>query len=64
MSAPAAIPVNDLAEGRSKLARRPLYEEVAEQLRQRIFARELQPGEWVDELKIAKEQVALVESQL
>ena len=37
------------------LVRRALYEEVAERLRQRIFARELAPGEWIDELKIADE---------
>ncbi|MBC7617515.1 MAG: GntR family transcriptional regulator [Candidatus Saccharibacteria bacterium] len=37
------------------LAPRPLYEEVAELLRQRIFKRELQPGSWIDELKIAEE---------
>jgi DNA-binding GntR family transcriptional regulator len=32
-----------------------LYEQVAEQLRQRIFRRELAPGSWIDELKIAEE---------
>lgn len=32
-----------------------LYEQVAEQLRQRIFRRELSPGSWIDELKIADE---------
>ena len=37
------------------LAPRALYEEVAEQLRQRIFQRELQPGSWIDEVKIAQE---------
>jgi len=37
------------------LAPRPLYEEVAELLRQRIFRRELEPGNWIDELKIAEE---------
>ena len=37
------------------LAPRPLYEEVAEQLRQRIFQRALEPGSWIDELKIAEE---------
>src|SRR5660398_146892 len=36
------------------LAPRALYEEVAELLRQRIFARELAPGSWIDELKIAE----------
>jgi len=34
---------------------RALYEEVAEQLRQRIFRRELEPGSWIDELRIAEE---------
>ena len=34
---------------------RALYEEVAELLRQRIFRRELEPGCWIDELKIAEE---------
>ncbi|AMO24851.1 GntR family transcriptional regulator [Ramlibacter solisilvae] len=37
------------------LAPRALYEEVAELLRQRIFQRELQPGSWIDEIKIAQE---------
>jgi len=37
------------------LTPRALYEEVAEQLRQRIFRRELEPGSWIDELKIADE---------
>src|SRR6476620_1009948 len=37
------------------LAPRALYEEVAEQLRQRIFRRELEPGSWIDEMKIAEE---------
>ncbi len=36
------------------LAPRALYEEVAELLRQRIFSRELAPGSWIDELKIAQ----------
>jgi len=34
---------------------RALYQEVAERLRQRIFNRELAPGSWIDELKIAAE---------
>lgn len=37
------------------LTPRPLYEEVAERLRQRIFQRTLEPGSWIDELKIAEE---------
>ena len=36
------------------LTPRALYEEVAELLRQRIFRRELEPGCWIDELKIAQ----------
>ena len=38
----------------ASLSPRALYEEVAERLRQRIFSRELAPGSWIDELKIAK----------
>lgn len=37
------------------LAPRALYEEVAELLRQRIFSRELEPGSWIDELRLAEE---------
>ena len=36
------------------LSHRALYEEVAELLRQRIFDRDLAPGSWIDELKIAE----------
>ena len=35
-------------------APRALYQDVAELLRQRIFARELEPGSWIDELRIAE----------
>ena len=35
------------------LSRRALYEDVAERLRAQIFARELEPGSWIDEMKIA-----------
>ena len=37
------------------LTPRALYEEVAELLRQRIFRHELEPGSWIDELKLAEE---------
>ena len=37
------------------LAPRALYEEVAELLRQRIFRHELEPGSWIDEVKLAQE---------
>ena len=39
----------------ASLAPRALYEEVAELVRQRIFRRELQPGSWIDEMKLAEE---------
>jgi DNA-binding GntR family transcriptional regulator len=55
MATHAATSSTAPASRRPPLARRPLYEEVAEQLRQRIFARELEPGDWIDELKIAAE---------
>jgi DNA-binding GntR family transcriptional regulator len=32
-----------------------LYEEVAERLRQRIYNRELAPGDWIDEIRLAEE---------
>ena len=34
------------------LAPRALYQDVAERLRQQIFSRELEPGSWIDELKL------------
>ena len=37
------------------LAPRALYQEVAERLRQQIFGRELEPGSWIDELKLCQE---------
>ena len=36
------------------LSPRALYQDVAERLRQQIFARELEPGNWIDEQKIAQ----------
>jgi DNA-binding GntR family transcriptional regulator len=39
----------------SSLAPRALYQEVADRLREKIFARELEPGSWIDELKLAAE---------
>jgi DNA-binding GntR family transcriptional regulator len=44
-----------MSENRPGLSPRALYVEVAELLRQRIFQRELEPGSWIDELKIADE---------
>ncbi|MDI9334929.1 MAG: GntR family transcriptional regulator [Cytophagales bacterium] len=37
----------------NRLKPRPLYEEVAELLRQRIFSRALKPGDWIDELRLS-----------
>ena len=37
----------------------PLYEEVAERLRQKIYDYELPPGEWIDEPALADEHVRL-----
>ena len=37
------------------LAPRALYQEVAERLRQQIFARALEPGSWIDELRLCTE---------
>lgn len=37
------------------LAATALYEQVADRLRQRILAREMEPGAWIDELKLCSE---------
>ena len=37
------------------LSPRALYQEVAERLRQQIFDRQLEPGSWIDELKLCAE---------
>ena len=37
------------------LSPRALYQDVAELLRQRIFKRELKPGSWIDEMKLAED---------
>lgn len=37
----------------TKLINRPLYEEVAERLREQIFSHELAPGSWLDEQSLA-----------
>lgn len=39
----------------TRIASTALYQEVAERLRQRIFAHELPPGAWIDEQKLAEE---------
>ena len=53
---PAALAVAAAAESAPRsLARRALYEDVADRLRQQIFARELEPGSWIDEQKLCAE---------
>jgi DNA-binding GntR family transcriptional regulator len=39
----------------TRIATTALYQEVAERLRQRIFAHELTPGTWIDEQKLAEQ---------
>ncbi|MEO7246632.1 MAG: GntR family transcriptional regulator [Rubrivivax sp.] len=40
---------------RPPLAARALYEQVADRLREEIFSRRLEPGSWIDELRLAAE---------
>ena len=51
-AARAGSPSTTPASGGGVLAPTALYEQVAERLRQQIFARELEPGSWIDELKL------------
>jgi len=53
----AALPMSaaDPPPARRALSPRALYQDVAERLRQQIFARELEPGSWIDEQKLAAE---------
>ncbi|MDE2368679.1 MAG: GntR family transcriptional regulator [Burkholderiales bacterium] len=46
---------SEAGTGTKPLAPRALYQEVAERLRQQIFARRLEPGSWIDEMKLAAE---------
>jgi DNA-binding GntR family transcriptional regulator len=39
----------------TKLNNRPLYEDVADRLRDQIFAKQLAPGSWLDEQSLAEE---------
>ena len=49
------MPVAATPTASRTLSPRALYQEVAERLRQQIFARELEPGGWIDEQKLAAE---------
>ena len=39
----------------TKLSNRPLYEDVADRLRDKIFAKQLAPGSWLDEQSLAEQ---------
>ena len=43
------------AEADTSLAPRALYQQVAERVREQIFNRELEPGSWIDEQRLAAE---------
>jgi DNA-binding GntR family transcriptional regulator len=47
--------VSLVSESSAIAPRRALYQEVAERLRQQIFNRELEPGSWIDEQRMALE---------
>src|SRR5512136_640700 len=49
------MPAADTPTAPRSLSPRALYQEVAERLRQQIFARQLEPGSWIDEQKLAAE---------
>lgn len=51
---PPPVPTAD-TPARAPLAPRPLYEQVADRLREEIFSRRLEPGSWIDELGLAAE---------
>ena len=51
---PAVTPV-EAPSAQRMLSPRALYQDVAERLRQQIFTRQLEPGSWIDELKLCAE---------
>jgi DNA-binding GntR family transcriptional regulator len=51
---PPILPVAAVQAPRP-LSPRALYQDVAERLRQQIYARQLEPGSWIDEMKLAAE---------
>ena len=51
-SPPLAAPAVATVAASGMLSPTALYEQVAERLREQIFARELEPGSWIDELKL------------
>jgi DNA-binding GntR family transcriptional regulator len=55
MATRSALVTSAAARPAPTLAPRALYQEVADRLREKIFARALEPGAWIDELKLAAE---------
>jgi DNA-binding GntR family transcriptional regulator len=51
---PAATTSTPLAPRPASLSPRALYQEVADRLRQQIYSRALEPGSWIDEMKLAQ----------
>ena len=49
------MPATATLTDRLPLTSRALYQDVAERLRQQIFSRELEPGAWIDEQRLAVE---------
>ena len=49
------LPATASPTERQPLHARALYQDVAERLRQKIFNREIEPGGWIDEQRIAAE---------
>jgi DNA-binding GntR family transcriptional regulator len=54
VAAPSTALPGGAAPASPTLSQRPLYLEVADRLRQQIFARELEPGSWIDEMKLSQ----------
>ena len=56
MSAVTTLPPTDAAAPATQglLAPRALYQEVADRLRQQIYSRTLEPGSWIDEMKLSQ----------
>jgi DNA-binding GntR family transcriptional regulator len=53
----SALPLAGTAppQAARSLAPRALYQEVADRLRQQIYSRTLEPGSWIDEMKLSQE---------
>ena len=49
------MPAAEMPTAQRALSPRALYQDVAERLRQQIFARRLEPGSWIDEKTLAAE---------